>query len=330
MLLSISFQLVVDLDSKTFERFEKAPILFYDNSVMSEKALQTIEIAQNNVAMNIYKINCAVWTDICKNEGQKNLPSVKATYMNVSYTMSGEEAADPEKQAYFISSTMSSMFGTYGTKQQFMDKMEQQKHDVYFVFQGPNATFLEGLALEHKNKIYAAYFESSTQKIIAFRYGSEFTFVGDYDRESVGQFIRQSRKQLFGKLDIEEYKQLTRDWVCLFVFDPRQESHKSKAKDMKRFIQKQTHDQTKAGREITFFHTSFQNRDLKNFFNAIKLDSSMPRIIVTRGEQFQVFEEESFAHLDEFLDGVLLEKVQMMKIGGRPQQKREQIEDDEL
>jgi hypothetical protein len=123
------------------------------------------------------------------------------------------------------------------------------------------------------------------------------------------------KKPFFEKFNNEATKDIQDGFVCLFVFNPRDEAQKKRAKQMKAFVVKQQKDQTATGRRMVFFHASFENKELGPLFQQILAkDHTKAQIVVLRGKKFKLFMEDTFDSLDEFLEGIAKEDIRLDNI----------------
>lgn len=74
-------------------------------------------------------------------------------------------------------------------------------------------------------------------------------------------------------------------------------------------------DQTAAAQHVRFFHTNYQNKDMRDFIEALQLDQSRSQVVVLKGNaRYSVYAGTSDNELDEYLDSFAKGNLQLQLV----------------
>lgn len=197
MRLLLSLGLIVsELTDATYDKFQDNIIMFFDNSTEGRAGYEAALTASEQIPTNVYVLNCSRYPSACSGMTQ-DLPAFRVPYRDYSFTVSKKEATDPEALITFVEMMSKPMFNKPISAMAYAEQMGSRN---WFEIYGPSENQMEDLCILRKGYAKAAFFEAPMQKIIAHRQGLAIRYTGEWDQESVGEFLETNERPIFEKL----------------------------------------------------------------------------------------------------------------------------------
>lgn len=215
LLLSLSL-IISELTDATYDKFQNNVIMFFDNSAEGRAGYDAVIQASEQIPTNVYVLNCSKYPSACSNMPY-DLPAFRVPYKEYSFTMSREEATDPERLFTFVERMTKSMFDRPISAMAYSEQVDARS---WFEVYGPDESHMEDLCILMKGHVKAAYFEAPMQKIIAHRQGIAVRYAGEWDQDSVGEFLETNNRPIFERLKQEDTLVTPSSLLCIYFFNP--------------------------------------------------------------------------------------------------------------